>query len=208
MKKTITCVLFDYGKVISRPQTLEAKQKQAELAGLDLETFQRLWGQYRTSYDQGVIDGATYWSRIMAHGRTSPDPDRITALIEADTESWHPTVDWILIWAGTLRASGIRTGILSNMPPELVADTQQQDWITDFSPRYFSADIKANKPYAQIYDRVIQDLGTGPAETLFIDDRDDNVRGARRAGLSVIHHVSGETTRQQIVEGYDLPSPE
>lgn len=113
----------------------------------------------------------------------------------------------ILIWAGTLRASGIRTGILSNMPPELVAETQQQDWITDFSPRYFSADIKANKPYAQIYDRVIQDLGTGPAETLFIEDRDDNVRGARRAGLSVIHHVSGEITRQEIVESYDLPSP-
>lgn len=205
--KTITCVLFDYGNVISKPQTLEARQKQAELAGLDLDTFRRLWGQYRTSYDQGVIDGAAYWSRIMAHGRTSPTPARIQALIDADIQSWRPTEAWIIEWADALREAGIRTGILSNMPPELVADTHLQDWISDFAPRYFSAEIKANKPDAQMYDHVIADLGNDPAQTLFIDDRDDNVRGARRAGLNVIHHVTREETSRQIVDGYDLPGP-
>lgn len=207
MKKSITCVLFDYGNVICKPQTREAKQKQAELAGLDLEKFKQLWGQYRTSYDQGVIDGGEYWSRILAHGRTAPDSDRIKALIAADIESWRPTEDWILNWARSLQASGIRTGVLSNMPPELVVDTKQQAWIADFAPLYFSAELKLNKPYAEIYDHVIRDVGDDASRILFIDDRDDNIRGARRAGLSVIHHVSRASTIRLITEAYDLPNP-
>lgn len=70
MLKQIRCVLFDYGNVISQPQTTEAKYKQAELTGLEMPESQRLWGQYRVSYDQGVIDGQEYWSRILAHSRS------------------------------------------------------------------------------------------------------------------------------------------
>ena len=122
MSNPISCVLFDYGDVISLPQTLEARQKQAELVGLDLVNFQRLWHQYRMSYDQGVIDGKEYWSRILAHSRAPQEDRLIDELIQADIESWWPTVDWIHDWAGRLRDSGIRTGVLSNMPPELVTE--------------------------------------------------------------------------------------
>ena len=207
MSNPISCVLFDYGDVISLPQTLEARQKQAELVGLDLVNFQRLWHQYRMSYDQGVIDGKEYWSRILAHSRAPQEDRLIDELIQADIESWWPTVDWIHDWAGRLRDSGIRTGVLSNMPPELVTDTRNRDWIKDFEPLYFSAEIRKIKPYADLYAHVVSDLPCLPSETLFIDDRDDNVRGARRAGINAILHKSKEETRRLIEADFEIPLP-
>jgi len=205
--KPIRCVLFDYGNVISLPQTLEAKHKQAELTGLTISDVRRLWGQYRVSYDQGVIDGNEYWSRILAHSRLPRNENLISSLIRADIESWHPTVDWILGWAEKLRNSGVQTGVLSNMPPELVADTREADWIADFGPLYFSAEIRAIKPFEPIYTHVTQNLSCAPSETLFIDDRADNVRGALRSGLNAIVHESREKTFQLIASEFELPLP-
>ena len=207
MSNSISCVLFDYGNVISLPQTLEAKQLQADLTGLDFVRYRQLWGQYRPSYDQGVIDGTTYWSRILAHSRVSTDSQLIERLIQADIESWRPVDDWILDWAERLRESGIRTGILSNMPLELAQDTREMNWIGEFGPLYFSAEIKAVKPYEPIYRHVIRDLGCDPAEALFVDDRADNIRGAIRAGLKAVHYKGHDETHAQVEGNFDIPLP-
>ncbi len=207
MPGSTKCVLFDYGNVISLPQTIEARQKQADLTGLSLASFRKLWGQYRASYDQGIVDGQTYWSRILAHSRIAVGDGLTDRLIQADIESWKPTDTWILDWAQVLRDSGIQTGVLSNMPTELVADTRMSEWIEGFAPLFFSAEIKANKPYAPIYAHVTRLLECSPAETLFIDDREDNIRGAQRAGLQTILHSSWNETRSQVRANHDLPLP-
>lgn len=190
----IRCVLFDYGNVISQPQTLHARQEQAALAGLDDPTFDRIWGQYRTSYDQGVIDGRTYWSRLMAHGRTRPNAERLKQLIEVDKASWRPSEDWILGWAEKLRDEGIRTGVLSNMPPELAEDLRSQSWINGWEPIYFSSELRLIKPFDPIYRHVCATVGCNSGNVLFMDDRADNVRGAIRAGLNAVRHTSREST--------------
>jgi putative hydrolase of the HAD superfamily len=203
----LNCVLFDYGNVISLPQSLEARRHQAALTGLEYARFRQLWGQYRPSYDQGVIDGRTYWSRICAHSRKATDDGLLQELIQADIESWRPVNDWVLDWAGRLRDSGIQTGILSNMPPELVADTREMPWIGEFAPLYFSAEIREVKPYAPIYAHVIDELSCEPSATLFVDDRVDNCRGARRAGLNAIAHKNHEQTRIEVEAAFDIPLP-
>ena len=207
MPQPIACVLFDYGNVVSQPQTLEARRKQADLTGLDFPDFRRLWGQYRMSYDQGIIDGREYWSRILAHSRSTVRNGLIDQLILADIESWRPIVDWILDWAMRLRDSGVQTGVLSNMPPELTADTRKMDWIQNFGPLYFSAEIREIKPYAPIYAHVVRDLPCSASETLFVDDRADNVRGAFRAGLNAIVHKSRDETRRLVEAGFEIPIP-
>ena len=204
-KTQIKCVLFDYGNVISLHQTLDAKRKQAALACLELSRFRKLWSQYRPSYDQGVIDGREYWAHILRHGRMDSEDARLDELIQADIESWRPVNEWVLEWAQTLRDSGMQPGILSNMPPELVVDTRTMPWIEGFQPLFFSAEIKANKPYEPIYRHVIDHLDCAAAETVFIDDREDNCRGARRSGLKVIHHRDRESTMTEVAEKFGLP---
>jgi putative hydrolase of the HAD superfamily len=54
---------------------------------------------------------------------------------------------------------------------------------------YVSAEFGARKPDPEAYRHCVARLGVEPAAALFIDDSQDNVTGARAAGLAG-HHVT------------------
>lgn len=52
---------------------------------------------------------------------------------------------------------------------------------------YFSQDIGLRKPGKECYQHVIEDIGLEPEKMLFLDDRLDNIEGARSCGLKTVH---------------------
>ncbi len=52
-----------------------------------------------------------------------------------------------------------------------------------FEKVYYSHDLKMRKPEAQIYRHVLDEQGLVPSETLFLDDREDNLAAARAEGI-------------------------
>lgn len=64
-----------------------------------------------------------------------------------------------------------------------------------FNKSYFSFDLHMCKPDPEIYEFVINQENLNPATTLFIDDREDNLEGAREAGLITYHLTSPERIR-------------
>jgi putative hydrolase of the HAD superfamily len=61
-----------------------------------------------------------------------------------------------------------------------------------------SAAIRQVKPDPGIYHHALSTFGIRPAETVFIDDRPENVEAARCVGLQAIHFVSSEDCREQL----------
>jgi len=61
-----------------------------------------------------------------------------------------------------------------------------------FDKSYFSFELQLIKPDRKIYDYVIQDQKLDPASTLFIDDRLENIEGARSTGLKARHLIDGD----------------
>ncbi len=51
---------------------------------------------------------------------------------------------------------------------------------------YYSHDLKSRKPEKEIYLRMIADAGIKPAESLFIDDRQENLDAAKTLGLEIM----------------------
>jgi HAD superfamily hydrolase (TIGR01509 family) len=58
---------------------------------------------------------------------------------------------------------------------------------------FFSYQFGTKKPDPLAYTRLLEHLGRAPSETLFIDDKLSNVKGARLAGLKGHHFTSPET---------------
>lgn len=56
-----------------------------------------------------------------------------------------------------------------------------------FERLFFSYEMGLRKPAPIIYTTALQEMGMDPAESLFIDDNRDNVRGAEDAGLRGYH---------------------
>lgn len=63
-----------------------------------------------------------------------------------------------------------------------------QDFTRLFKKHYFSFQIQMRKPDTNIYEYVIQDSGINPKESLFIDDREDNVKAAKACGFQTYQH--------------------
>lgn len=55
-----------------------------------------------------------------------------------------------------------------------------------YSHAFVSYAIKLRKPNHRIYEYVLKRMRVRPSEALFIDDRIENVRGARKAGMKAI----------------------
>lgn len=69
-----------------------------------------------------------------------------------------------------------------------------------FADRVVGAgDVGIAKPSLEAYLRALALLDAAPAETLFIDDRDENVNGARAAGLDALGFSSAATLRRALV---------
>jgi len=65
-----------------------------------------------------------------------------------------------------------------------------------FDKVYFSHEMKKRKPDADIYQQLLDENQLKPSETLFIDDRYENIAAAATLGLRVLH----VTPQEGIVE--------
>lgn len=66
-----------------------------------------------------------------------------------------------------------------------------------FDKVYFSSDMGMRKPNPEIFLEVCKDQGFKPSETLFIDDTEQHVEGAKKAGLMAAHL---EIKKQDIIQ--------
>lgn len=76
---------------------------------------------------------------------------------------------------------------LSNTNP-WHADYLEQtfDWMNLFTARYYSSALRVRKPDPHIYQRVLHDAGVQAEQALCIDDRIENIEGARNLGFQTI----------------------
>lgn len=77
------------------------------------------------------------------------------------------------------------------MPWDLITHLRTNcQWLENFAFKTFSAELRLIKPDPAIYRHTLQGLGIGAEETLFVDDRADNVRAASALGIRAIHFRS------------------
>ncbi len=65
------------------------------------------------------------------------------------------------------------------------------DFPTLFEKAYYSHEIHDRKPEISSFEKVIKLAGINPAESLFIDDLEKNILGAKKAGLKTLWLKNG-----------------
>lgn len=190
---TICAVLFDYGKVLSLPEHPAAWAQLRTLTGLSEKDLHHLYWAHRNAYDSGTLNGATYWQTIAREGGFPLDNARLAALHAADVDLWGQSNEPMVTWARRLQERGIKTGILSNIGDAMEAGLRKRfDWIGGFTHHTWSHRHKIAKPDMAIYRHAVEGLGCPAAGVLFIDDREENIRGAIAAGLQAILYTTHE----------------
>jgi putative hydrolase of the HAD superfamily len=94
-------------------------------------------------------------------------------------------------WIDQLRAAGKRVGLISNMPRDLgEALKSRTQKLSNFDQVTLSYEIRALKPEPAVYEHCLEGLDTPPEQTLFLDDRIENVQGAELLGIRAIQFTS------------------
>jgi putative hydrolase of the HAD superfamily len=177
-------VIFDYGNVISLPQSAADLAAIEALAGVAPAEFWRSYQAHRRAVDLGVDGVRAYWAAIAQETGADWDEARVHELWVADLRSWlsvHPGTIEVL---ADLRAGGTRLALLSNAGPDYGSYLRHGPLGDFFDAVYVSGELKLLKPDAAIYQYVLDDLGISGGDAVFIDDRAENVRGAQALGIA------------------------
>jgi len=177
---------FDLGNVILDFDHRRSARQMAAVADVDAE---RVWQVVFESdllrrYELGRIGTPEFYDAFCAATGSRPDFD---ALVEAGCAMFDANAT-ILPVVAQLEAAGHRLGILSNTNPSHWNYCAGQFEIlrSAFEVTILSYEVHALKPDPAIY-RVARDRAGVPAEDVFfVDDRTDNVEGARQAGFDAV----------------------
>ncbi len=70
-----------------------------------------------------------------------------------------------------------------------------------FHQAYFSFDLHLSKPNSEIYEFVMYQEGLNPEETLFIDDKPENIEAAKKLGFQTYQLIKPERIRDIFTDG-------
>lgn len=73
-----------------------------------------------------------------------------------------------------------------------------------FTKIFTSFELGLRKPQAEIYTKTLQIIGADSSEVLFIDDREDNLSGARSVGLLSAQSINDSERLETILKEFDL----
>jgi putative hydrolase of the HAD superfamily len=198
-------VIFDYGNVLCQSQPMADTQAMASILNLPIPRFTELYWQSRIEYDADVLDSDAYWNTLAQAAPCTLTVDQISELNQIDSRSWSHPAPVMPQWARDIRAAGLRTAILSNMPVPIRDHVLDCAWLPEFDAITFSCEVGVCKPEPEIYRQCLLALGVHPSEVLFFDDREPNIRAAEALGLHAILFTDVPSAAREIDRRFSLP---
>ena len=190
----VTAVLLDYCGVLAHPMNDRDVQALATLAGVPPASFVRAYWQDRRAYDLAEMTATAYWQGVARAGGFAWSAPLEGELIALDAEVNTRVCPEAAAWVRQAARQGLSLGLLSNLPEELrqwVAG--QAEWRGHFRFMLFSCEIGVVKPELRAFGLALERLGSRPEQTLFVDDREENLAVARRLGLHTRSHLSSRS---------------
>ncbi|MEU4302924.1 HAD family hydrolase [Kitasatospora aureofaciens] len=177
-------VLFDLYGVIALHQRHGALQEMAARCGAPADAFAEAYWSAREPYDAARQSAAEYWTTVLGQLSRPVDARTIEDLRLADIDSWSGIDDRMAAYARSLRGRA-EVALLSNIPSDHAdALLAAQPWLHTLDHLAFSGKIHAAKPNPAAFHHCVIAMRAAPADFLFIDDREENVRAARALGMN------------------------
>ncbi len=198
-------VIFDYGRVLSVTPSDAEMQQFAALVGVPEPPFFEIYSATRHDYDRGRTDFRQHWQAFADAAGVQLGPAQVERIAEMETLMWLRVNADALALAREIKARGVRLAILSNMPHDLLAYVRREfQWLDEFEVKVWSCELGVTKPDPAIYRHCLKALGCEPGQTLFFDDRPNNVEAARELGMEAHIFESAEQARAIVRAGVNM----
>ena len=176
-------IVFDLGGVVFWRNPKKCTQEFLDFFDFVRETpMPHFWNEY----DRGALSLDEVMEHLMIRSGFSREKcvDFVQRAIDMQ-EAIRPTEALI----EALKADGrYRLFVLSNMSREFIDFLRRVPVYRHFDGEVVSCEEGICKPEPEIYRLLLERYALDPAETLFIDDRPENVEAAEREGIVGFHY--------------------
>ena len=174
-------IVFDLGRVVFAQNPNKSSE---EFKRFFSYVAQSPMPQFWVDYDMGVSDLDKVVSDLSAYRGVEEEYSRSMILASITRqETIAPTRDLI----HDLKQAGYKLYVLSNMSRDFIEYLRQQPVYEYFDGEVISCEEGVVKPMPQIYDILVERYGLDVSETMFIDDRIDNIEASEREGICGFH---------------------
>lgn len=185
-ERSFEAVLFDFGGVLTTP-VWDSFSAFCREQGLDPDTVRNL---FRTDPEaladlRGLETGALTedeFERSLGARLGLENNERLIDSMFAGMRPLEKMTDAVR----AVRAGGLKTGLVSN---SWSVDHYDRELLRElFDEVVISAEVKLHKPQPEIYLLAAEGLGVEPGACLFVDDLQENCKGAEAVGMTAIRH--------------------
>lgn len=174
----IKAIAFDLARVLIKVRNIELNSIEKKLSGVfDYMVGNQLywdWAKNITGFDRKKVEDISWETICKLYELREPDIFEKLPKLKFATASNHLSMikDWL--------------------KKERVYDK--------FYCHAVSEDIHFMKPSEEFYEVLIERLGEKSEDILFVDDKEDNIGGAKRVGLRTLRY-SGEKSLSESILG-------
>ncbi len=179
----IESVIFDWGGVLIDDPRPGLLRYCANAFGVPEELYTPVHDSFLDEFHTGRISEETFW-REIARKLGKPVPAGSSLWCEAFRSAYVPKPETFSL-AALLHDKGYKIALLSNTELPAVEFFHEFNYGM-FDVLVFSCVEGVMKPQHKIYEIVLERLACDARQSVFIDDRQDYVQGAKRAGLNTI----------------------
>ncbi len=183
MENNIKAVVFDWGGVLMEEPTQRILAYLAKKFDIDLESLRKRLEPHLDRMQSG--DGVEDRVWRMIGRKLNYEVSELKAIwLEALEKTYLPYPE-VIDLVKKLRGD-YKTGLLSNLEDAGVEVIKKQGLEENFDEIVYSCKVGFIKPDKKIYQIMLKKLGVKAEEAVFIDDKEINIDGAKKAGMKGI----------------------
>lgn len=194
----IKAVAFDWGGVLADNVFNDLLNFYSRFLKVDIDRLRPIYEKYYHDFLVNRIKEVDFWKNIC-RDLQKPNPVGNDSLMRAAFVQAYKPHNQVIELVIRLEKKGYLLGLLSDAEAPAAKFFFDQDYL-HFDAVVFSSMVGREKPDKKIYRLLLEELGTAPTETIFIDDLEENVRGARQAGLVSFRFLNPEQTQAELTK--------
>jgi len=177
-------IVFDLGGVVVAHNEESFAEKLGEffsfVFGPDMKCVPSFW----YDYDLGLLSMDETAASVAEYRNCCVEEAKKNMLYAISLqEEVEPTVHLIK----ELKERGYKLYVLSNMSKEYIEFLRKLPVFEYFDEQIVSCEVHLGKPNLKFYQHLLDHCNLNPDETIFIDDRKDNVEAGAELGITPFH---------------------
>ncbi|MCX5637341.1 MAG: HAD family phosphatase [Planctomycetota bacterium] len=191
----IEAIIFDWGGVLIDDPRPALMRYCSKALGVSEKDYLVAHWKFAADFIKGLISEDVFWARVC--GELNKPRPKVQSLWGDAFRAAYSPMPQVFAMVSRLRNIGCKTALLSNteVPAVEFFGELQYDM---FDVAVFSCAEGITKPERKIYEITVDRLGLQPGQVVFIDDRLENINGAKQAGLNTILFRDIEQVRKEL----------